>query len=65
MQAACPACPRRAGVVFTLAAPTKATVTNSVIILAGKMRAGISLTDEDRLPWLQDLAAVLRKHVDR
>jgi gluconate kinase len=27
------------------------------------MSAGIPLTDEDRLPWLQQLAELLRGHV--
>ncbi len=32
---------------------------------ADKMRAGIALTDEDRWPWLQALAAVIHDHVSR
>jgi len=32
---------------------------------ADKMRAGIALTDQDRWPWLQALAAVIRDHVSR
>jgi hypothetical protein len=33
-----------------------------VCVLAGKMSAGIPLTDEDRLPWLQQLAELLHVH---
>lgn len=30
-----------------------------------KMKAGIPLTDEDRLPWLQTLKELILKHIER
>jgi gluconokinase len=30
-----------------------------------KMRRGVSLTDEDRRPWLDQIHVVMRRHVDR
>lgn len=33
------------------------------VVNAGKMRAGIALTDEDRWPWLNRLRDILAQHV--
>ncbi len=45
--------------------PEPPTPSLAVPLLADKMRAGIPLTDEDRWPWLEALAAVIREHLCR